>query len=59
MAKQHGFDITLADAIAKLDLTKDEIVELDRLTRSRGVAHSRFGYKVMYREATLKRLFNR
>lgn len=56
-----GFDIILADAISKLELSDDEIQHLGQLTATRrsGLAHATIGHQVWYREQQLRTLFNR
>lgn len=57
--KNTGFDIALADAISVLELTKEEVQQLGDATAKRRVASAKIGHQTYYREATLRRMFNR
>ena len=53
-----GFDITLADAVAKLDLNEQQIEKLGKLTAEKRspLAHATIGHQVYYRERQIKEL---
>lgn len=51
-----GFDISLADAIAELDMTHSQIQLVGELTAKRQIANAKVGRNVFYRKATLERL---
>lgn len=52
-----GFDITLADAIAHLNLNEDQIKHLGQITANKEIAHAVVGHQVYYRKGQLERMF--